>query len=288
MPVPLLAPRSAVTAAYARVTEALPVLTVTEVPTDTPLPSTDGWVTAAALAEGDEALDTFLAWDDEQILRDNNKKARPDVTAGFGLHRYAWPACLLFTAPWFLHRRVPRYPVTHVSYDRTRGPMALAVHPGPFACLPDDPAAALPGAYTVRDEEALRAELREAIAAHMEPLLAAFGPRMRRRGRALWGMVTDEMVEGIWYVAGLFGEHEKRRAEHALDLLLPATPGTARPYVGSPGFRALSGPDGTPLSTRDRVSCCMYYTLDPDDTCATCPRTCDTARIAKLTAAAAS
>lgn len=32
----------------------------------------------------------------------------------------------------------------------------------------------------------------------------------------------------------------------------------------------------------------MYYTLAPDDTCVTCPRTCDTDRIAKLTVAAAS
>ncbi|MDH6606472.1 hypothetical protein M2164_002107 [Streptomyces sp. SAI-208] len=293
MPVPPPGPRSApvpaagsaVTAAYARLTEALPALTVTELPQDTALPATDGWVTAAALAQHAPALDAFLAWDDEQVLRDNAQKGRPDVIAGFGLHRYAWPACLLFTVPWFLQRRVPRYPVAHVSYDRTRGSMSLAVHPGPFACLPDDPAAALPGAYTVPDEEALRAELREAIAEHMEPLLATFGPRMRRRGRALWGMVTDEIVEGLWYVAELFGEHEKRRAEHALELLLP---GTTKPYAGSPAFRVLAGPDGGPLLTRDRVSCCMYYTLAPEDTCVTCPRTCDTDRIAKLTAAAAS
>lgn len=293
MPIPLPAPRSApgsavrsaVTAAYARLTEALPVLMVTELPEHTALPATDGWVTAVALAESAPALDAFLAWDDEQVLRDNAQKGRPDVIAGFGLHRYAWPACLLFTVPWFLQRRVPRYPVTHVSYDRTRGPMSLAVHPGSFACLPDDPAAALPGAYTVPDEESLRAELRDAIAEHMEPLLAAFGPRMRRRGRALWGMVTDEIVEGIWYVAELFGEHEKRRAEHALELLLP---GTTKPYAGSPAFRVLTGPDGGSLLTRDRVSCCMYYTLAPEDTCVTCPRTCDADRIAKLTATAAS
>lgn len=285
MPIPLPAPRSAVTAAYARVTKAFPGLTVTELrPTEHP-PRTGGWVTAAALAADDEALDTFLAWDDEQVQRDNNQKARPDVIASFGLHRYAWPACLLFTAPWFLHRRVPRYPVTHVSYDRTEGPMTFAVRPGDFACLPDDPAAQLPGARTVPDEEALRAELRDAIAEHMEPVLTAFGPRMRRRGRALWGMVTDEIVEGLWFVAEQLGEHEKHRAERELDRLLP---GTTKPYVGTPAFRVLTGPNNEPLPTRDRASCCMYYTLDPDDTCATCPRTCDADRITKLTAAAAS
>ena len=50
---------------------------------------------------------------------------------------------------------------------------------------------------------------------------------------------------------------------------------------------ALTGPAGEPLPTRDRASCCMYYTLRPEDTCATCPRTCDDDRIANLAAAAA-
>ncbi|MEU6353644.1 (2Fe-2S)-binding protein [Streptomyces sp. NPDC047072] len=274
-----------VTAAYTQVTQVFPYLTVTEVDKATPLPSTDGWITTEALATDEQALDAFLTWDDEQVQRDNNQKGRPDVIASFGLHRYAWPACLLFTVPWFLHRRVPRFPVTHVSYDRTRGPMAFTVRPTTFACLPDDPAAKHPDARPVPDEDALRAELRHAIAEHMEPVLASFGPRMRRRGRWLWGMVTDEIVEGLWYVAELLGEDEKRRAEHALDLLLP---GTTKPYVGSPGFRVLTDPDGRPLPTRDRASCCMYYTLDPDDTCANCPRNCEADRIAKLTAAAAS
>ncbi|NUR65594.1 MAG: (2Fe-2S)-binding protein, partial [Streptomyces sp.] len=80
-------------------------------------------------------------------------------------------------------------------------------------------------------------------------------------------------------------EHEQRRAERELELLLP---GTTKPYVGSAAFRELSGPAGESLPTRDRISCCMYYTLEPQDTCATCPRTCDADRVVKLLAAAAS
>jgi hypothetical protein len=285
MPAPEAAPRSAVTDAYTRVSQVFPGLTVTELAPGQPAPQGGGWVTAASLAEGGRGLDSFLAWDDAQVLRDHGRPARPDVIAGFGLHRYAWPACLLITAPWFLLRRVPRCPVTHVSYDRTGGPMAFAVRPGPFACLPDDPAAAHPDARVVPDEEALRAEVRDAVAEHLAPVLAGFGPRMRRRGRALWGMVTDEVVEGLWYVAELLGEHERQRARRELELLLP---GSTEPYVGSAAFRELTGPDGEPLPTRDRASCCMFYTLAPEDTCATCPRTCDADRIAKLTAAASS
>ncbi|MGW0941326.1 (2Fe-2S)-binding protein [Streptomyces sp. NPDC002623] len=275
---------SATAEAYARLTEVYPGLTVTELGLVEPFPRGGGWVTAAELAEGGAALEAFLAWDDEQVVRDYGRPARPDVVASFGLHRYAWPACLLITVPWFLHRRAPRFPVTHVSYDRTGDGMRMAVRPpSSFACLPGDPAALLPGARVVPDEEALRAEVRAAVAEHHEPLLAGFGPRARRRGRALWGMVTDEIVEGLWYIADLLGGDEPERARRDLELLLP---GATQPYVGSAAFRELTGPDGEALPTRDRASCCMFYTVRPEDTCVTCPRTCDADRVTRLTAAA--
>ncbi|WP_046726775.1 (2Fe-2S)-binding protein [Streptomyces humi] len=271
---------SPVSASYARLAEVCPDLAVTELAPGEAAPRGGGWVGAAELAAGGAGLDAFLAWDEEQILRDHGRPGRPDVVASFGLHRYGWAACLLITLPWFLDRRAPRLPANEVSYDRTAGRMAVRV--ASFACLPGDPAAALPGAVVVRDEEALRAEVRAAVAEHLEPVLGGFGPRMRRRGRALWGMATDEVVEGLWYVAGVLGEEE--RAVRELAALFP---GTTKPYVGSAAFRELSGPAGEPLPTRDRASCCMYYTLRPEDTCATCPRTCDDERIVKLAAAAA-
>ncbi|GGQ76703.1 (2Fe-2S)-binding protein [Streptomyces pilosus] len=266
-------PGSAVADAYARLAEAFPALAVTELGADEEAPRGGGWVAASDLAEGGSALETFLTWDDTQVLRDYGRQARPDVIASFGLHRYAWPACLLITVPWFLHRRVPRYPVTHVSFDRTATGLAvgrMAVRPDGFACLPDDPVAALPGARVVPDEEALRAEVRAAVAQHLEPVLTGFGPRMRRRGRALWGMATDEIVESLWYIAQLLGEEERGLRE--LEQLLP---GATQPYVGAAAFRRPAGPDAErERATRDRVSCCMFYTLRPADICATCPRTC--------------
>ncbi|MEU6097255.1 (2Fe-2S)-binding protein [Streptomyces sp. NPDC047079] len=280
MPLPV-PPPSALTDAYTRLGEAYPALTVRELGPGEAAPEGGDWFPAARLAEGGAALDAFLAWDEGQVLRDYGRRARPDVVASFGLHRYAWPACLLITAPWFLLRRVPRLPVEHVSFHRGLGRMA--VRTGAFACLPGDPAATLPGARAVADEEALRAEVRAAVAEHLEPVLAGFGPRMRRRGRALWGMVTDEVVEGLWYVAGVLGE--ERRAMRELELLLP---GATKPYAGSAAFRELAGPHGEPLPTRDRASCCLFYTLRPEDTCVTCPRTGDADRVAKLTSPVAS
>src|SRR3954471_2225295 len=286
MPVPTPVSRSALTAAYARLTGAYPGLAVTDLGPEDTAPRGGDRVGAASLAQDGADLAAFLERDDAQVLRDYGQRARPDVVASFGLHRYAWPACLLITVPWFLLRRVPRLPVTQVSYDRTVPGLSIgrmAVRPSGFACLPGDPAAALPGARVVADEEALRAEVRAAVAEHLEPVLAGFGPRMRRRGRALWGMATDEIVEGLWYVAHLLGE--ERRAVRELEALLP---GATEPYAGSAAFRELTGPDGEALPTRDRASCCMFYTVRPEDTCATCPRTCDTDRVAKLLATAAS
>lgn len=279
VPTLLTAPApSPVTAAYARLAEVFPGLRAEVLPDDAAAPSGTGWVGAAELAEGGAALDAFLAWDDAQVLRDYGTRARPDVVASFGFHRYAWPACLLVTVPWFLHRRVPRIPVQDVSFQRALGHLAVRVRE--FACLPDDPAATLPGARIVPDEAALRAEVRDAVAEHLGAVLDGFGPRMRRGKRALWGMATDEIVEGLWYIAHLLGE--ERRAMEELELMLP---GTTKPYVGTAGFRELTGPGGEALPTRDRASCCLFYTLRPEDTCVTCPRTCDAERVRKLTPA---
>ncbi|GHH36584.1 (2Fe-2S)-binding protein [Streptomyces candidus] len=270
---------SAVADSYARLTEVFPSLVVRELAEGEAAPRGGGWVGADELAAGGGALDAFLAWDNAQVVRDYGQRARPDVIASFGLHRYAWPACLLITVPWFLHRRVPRTPVSQVAFQRVLGRMTVRVEE--FACLPDDPAAALPGARVVPDEEALRAEARDALAEHLEPVLTGFGPRMRRRAHALWGMATDEIVEGLWYVAHLLGEEQRAMAE--LELLLP---GATAPYRAAAGFRELTGPNGESLPTRDRATCCFFYTLRPEDTCTTCPRTCDADRVQKLLAQA--
>ncbi|MFJ9829719.1 (2Fe-2S)-binding protein [Streptomyces sp. NPDC101160] len=276
------APASPVTASYARLGEVFTALRIIERTADEEMPQGTGWVGAAELAAAGDGLDAFLAWDETQVRRDYGRTARPDVVASFGLHRYAWPVCLLVTLPWFLHRRVPRLPVRNVAFQRALGRLAVRVEE--FACLPDDPAAALPGARVVADEEALRAEVRGALAEHFEAVLAGFGPRMRRGRRALWGMVTDEIVEGLWYVAALLGEEDRALAE--LERLMP---GTARPYVGAAGFRELPGSAeacGAARATRDRATCCLFYTLRPEDTCLTCPRTADPDRVRRLAATA--
>src|SRR5690242_8191059 len=140
MTMPALLPAvtaSPVADAYARLTEVFPGVRAEILAEGESAPGGPGWVGAHELAAGGEALDTFLAFDAEQVRRDYGQEGRPDVIASFGLHRYAWPACLLVTVPWFLHRRVPRVPVEDVSFQRALGHLTLRVRE--FACLPDDP-----------------------------------------------------------------------------------------------------------------------------------------------------
>ncbi|MFG1810422.1 (2Fe-2S)-binding protein [Streptomyces sp. NPDC049040] len=275
--------------AYALLADLLPDLRVAEgEPRSGP-----GWVTARQLAEDRTALDAFIALDADGITREYGGPPRPDVAATLALHRYAWPACLLFTMPWFLHRRVPRLPVADVSLHRESGRMTVRTRS--FHCLPGDPAAALPGARVLPTEAALRDELRAALAEHLTPLLVAFKPLLRRGPRTLWGLATDEISESLWYVGRLMGREEQAVAD--LTALLPG--GTA-PYAGGAHFRgtprlpARHGTRPVPEAkeaaesgcARDRLTCCLFYTVSPDETCASCPRRTESDRIRRHASAA--
>lgn len=229
-----------------------------------------GWVRSGDLVADPAAVRLLIAREAADGEREYGTPLRGDVAASFALHRYAWPACVLMTVPWFLERRVPRLPTGNVSFHRGEGRMTVLV--GEFSCLPGDPAAALPSARVVPDEEALRVALRAAVAEHLGPVLAAFRPRVRRGPRALWSMATDEIAEGLWHLGLLFGEEERAVADLAALL-----PGRTPPFAGTAGFRpgAVAGADpGAPGFTRTRQSCCLYYTVRPAEMCGTCPRTC--------------
>ncbi len=181
---------------------------------------------------------------------------------------------------WYLERRVPRIRPRDIRVDLATGTFEVVPGTG-FACLPHDPAAAAdaPGVRALGHEEALRAELRAAVADHVRPLLTAIGPRLRRGPRALWGMVGDDLVSGIWYLGRVLGQ-EERAVRAAEDLLPTAVP----PFPGGADFRRLVGHEGRRYPTRTRVSCCLYYTLRPDAACVTCPRTPDAERVRRLDA----
>ncbi|MFF7312675.1 (2Fe-2S)-binding protein [Streptomyces sp. NPDC008137] len=233
-------------------------------------------LTAAELTSDQSVLDAFLDAEGTRIHTRYAHTPRTRVTASRALHDYAWSIALLMSGVWFLERRVPRIRHRSVRLDLAAGAYTIAPEPR-VACLPGDPVAALPGAVTVAGEEALRAELRAAVADHMRPLLTALGPAVRRGPRALWGMVGDDLVSGIWYLGRTLGREED--AVRAATALLPEP---VSPYPSGADFRLLSGTDGRRHTTRTRSGCCLYYAIRPDEACGTCPRVCDTERLRRL------
>ncbi|MEU2628854.1 (2Fe-2S)-binding protein [Kitasatospora sp. NPDC007106] len=242
---------------YRRLTAAHPALRVRLAPP----PSGDGWARAGDLAADPEAVRAAIAFDAEAGERDHGTALRPDVAAGFCFHRWVWPVALAVTLPWFLERRVPRLPVGRVAFHRARG--ELTVDPVELVGLPGDPLAAGGLLRTVPDEAALRAELLDAVHEHVAPMVAAFRPWVRRGPRTLWGTATDDVVEGLWFLAGQLGEEERAVAE--LTALLPG--GGPAPFVGGAAFRPGDG-----IRTRTRSTCCLFYTVSPNELCFTCPR----------------
>lgn len=234
--------------------------------------------TAAELAADPAALAAFVEAEAARIRTRHDHDPRPDVAASRALHDYLWTVGLLLGGAWHLDRRVPRLHPADVQLDLSTGVLHLT--PGPFACLPGDPAAHLPDARVMSDEEELRAELRSAVADHVGPLLTAIAPRLRRGPRALWGMAGDDLVSAIWYLGRMLGQEEE--ALRATETLLP---GPLAPFPAGAAFRHLTTEDGTRHPTRTRLGCCLYYTIRPAEACITCPRTCDEERLRRLEAA---
>lgn len=198
------------------------------------------------------------------------------VAASRALHDYAWSIGLLMSGVWYLERRVPRIAPGDIRIDLATA--TYDVTPGTaLTCLPDDPVATLPGTRAVTQQESLRAELRNAVADHLGPVLDAMGPYARRGSRALWGMVSDDLVSGLWYLGRTLGD-EQAGIRAASEVL----PGARAPFPGGADFRTLRTSDGREHPTRTRGSCCLYYTIRPAEACSTCPRTRDTERLRRL------
>ncbi|GHF40609.1 hypothetical protein GCM10018790_17780 [Kitasatospora xanthocidica] len=233
----------------------------------------NGWLPAADLTTRPEAVRELIAHDARRGLARYGQPLRPDVAAGFGLHRFVWPVSLLFTLPWFLERRVPLLAPGDVSLRRRPEAVELTVRPTGFVCLPDDPAAGRggpgggdqaggrgglggsrgdqaggsPQARTVPDESALAAELRCTLGEFLTPVLAAFRPETRRGPRVLWAMATDAVVEGLWYAGGLLGEPERARAELSA-LLAPGESGGRAGSAHAPGADGHPAPAPAPFT----------------------------------------
>ncbi|MEE1761009.1 (2Fe-2S)-binding protein [Streptomyces sp. SP18BB07] len=228
------------------------------------------------LTGGQEDVEAFVEAEAARIRERHDHTAPRHVAASRALHDYAWSVGLLMSGVWYLERRVPRIAPGDIRVDLTSG--TFEVTPGTeLVCLPGDPAALLPGARTVAHQEALRAELRTAVADHMGPVLEALGPYVRRGSRALWGLVSDDLVSGLWYLGRMRGD--EAAGVRAASAVLPTA---HAPFPGGADFRSLRTSNGREHPTRTRLGCCLYYTIRPNEACSTCPRTCDAERLRRL------
>lgn len=219
------------------------------------------WLSFADVATDPEALSTVLDGESARILAAHGRTARPDVVASRLLHRYLWSAGLLISGPWYLSSQVPKLAADRLWTNPVTGVLALA-----------------PGDFT---ETAEPQAVRASVERFARPLLDAFQPGLRRGPHALWGMVGDDLVAGVWYLGRKLDEEQ--RAVRKAEALLPG-PGAARPFPGGADFRTLRSASGRTYLTRTRTGCCLHYTIQPTKTCRTCPRLCDTERLHRLEA----
>ncbi|MFJ9771115.1 iron-sulfur protein [Kitasatospora sp. NPDC101157] len=294
-PLPALFRRRSValTGDYERLRGLCPALRLRLLDSAEPDPSNaDDWWSGAQLATDERALAAALAGEESRIAAEHGRAPRPHVTASRLLHHYVWSVCLLIAGPWHLNRRVPAL---------GSGDLWLHAPTGELALRPR-------GHVTRPGDDELRAELRAALVAHLEPVLAAFAGPTRRRDRALWGMVTDDLASAVWYLGRMLDARagasveagdgtvaegrpvegravegravEEDAAVSAAGALLP---GGTQPLPGAADFRRLRTPDGRDHHTRTRLGCCLYYAVKPEAlACLTCPRTGDEERLRRL------
>ncbi|MGW3041413.1 iron-sulfur protein [Kitasatospora sp. NPDC001159] len=304
LPVRAQARPSALVSDYERLRELCPVLELCLLDPAEPDPSAaDGWYSGSQLAADERALAAVLAGAEERIAAEHGRAPRPHVTASRLLHHYVWSTCLLIAGPWHLARRVPAVdpadlwlhaptgrlalrPGGHVALTGALAGASAGVLPGNLpGGLRGDLLGDLPGHLPGDDE--LRAELRAAVVAHLEPVLAAFAGPTRRRDRALWGMVTDDLTSAVWYLGRMLGAQDAALAVAEEDAAVAAAgallPGGTLPLPGAADFRRLRTPDGREHHTRTRLGCCLYYAVKPEAlACLTCPRTSDGDRLHRL------
>jgi len=213
---------------------------------------TDGELTGVDLLADPGA---FVDAEADRIEARYGVRVPTHVAASRALHDYAWSAALLTTGPWFLEGRIPL-----VRPEDLRANLADA-------------------SYLVRPTGQFLDDTdpRTAVAAHMAPVLDALAPLTRRGARALWGMVGDDLVSGLWYLGRTLG-----REDDGIRAATEVLPGPAAPYPAGAGFRNLTATDGSCHPTRTRAGCCMFYAIRPAEACATCPRTSDAERLRRI------
>ncbi|CAM5262035.1 hypothetical protein SVIOM74S_03346 [Streptomyces violarus] len=279
-------PPSALSGAYARLAEVLPGLAITELTAGDEAPRGGNWTTAAALAEAGPGLDAFL------ILG-----RRPDPP---GLRPAGTPR---------RDRQLRPAPLRLAGLPPDHRPLVPAP---PRAPLPRDARLVRPHGARPPRRPPGRPPGRVRLPARRRGRRAARRPgRPGRGGTAGRGAVGGRRAHGagpgrFWPQDAAprpgpvgYGDGRDRRGALVRRPAARRDRGAAcdaRAGAAPAGRdQAVRGHGGLPRADRPRRRAAAHpgprellhvYTLRPEDTCATCPRTCDADRVNKLLATA--
>lgn len=197
------------------------------------------------------------------------------ITGGYVLQWYLVVPSYLGAVLFHSARRVPSLSLRQLSFRL--GPAAVAevaLQPGRFWCLPDDPDAGHPDAVPVSDEAALGAILRRQVIAHATHFLTVYDPMVRFGSRTQWAAVTDVLDSALLLAGRSFGSPQAGAADARLVLA-----DGEKPLTSASTIRELTDDHGRTHWTRLRGSCCFLYALPGvERPCASCPRIKDSER----------
>jgi hypothetical protein len=197
------------------------------------------------------------------------------TTGGYVLQWYLVVPSYLGAVLFHSARRVPSLSPRQLSFRLDPAAVVeVALQPGRFWCLPDDPDAGHPDAVPVPDEAALGAILRRQVIAHATHFLTVYSPMVRFGSRTQWAAVTDVLDSALLLAGRSFGSPQAGAADARLVLA-----DGEKPLTSASTIRELTDDRGRTHWTRLRGSCCFLYALPGvERPCASCPRITDSER----------
>jgi hypothetical protein len=203
-----------------------------------------------------------------------------DRTRGsYFIGEYTWYVFAAAIAAYLIERRVPSLAPEHVAlriqrytwhYEGESGEAdrieVRFLVPG-FACLPHDTLAAISLAQIAADQDSLRDQMRQAVEAHMQPLIERVYEATKLSRNAQWLLVADSCAAMFLHLGQALRDSERAQHEGMAFIRSPHSP---------------MNNDKTCYITLDyqkhcetfRVhgGCCRYYTVSEsgEDYCTTC------------------
>lgn len=210
-----------------------------------------------------------------QRLAEQHAHVPEQTTAGYVLQWYLLIPTYLGAMLFHSARRVPSLHPRQLGFRLDPAWLQeVALRPGRFWCLPDDPDAGHPDAVRVPDVAALGAVLRREVVAHAARFLKVYSPLVRFGRHTQWATVTDMLDSALLRAGRSFGSAQAGAVDARLVLAQREDPLTSASTTCE-----VTDEHGRTHWTRRRDSCCFFYALPGiEHPCVSCPRVSDAER----------